>query len=158
MFMTIPTSKLSRTDISDVEQWKTCLNDIRGKIMSSVQDLLLPLEIDDQIPLLLVDPAYHANIGDVVISYGELVLIERLGFKNHAECSIWCSVSMSPNCSAFENFKSGSGLAFFQGGGNWGDLWGFKSDLQKKRLKAFVDLTKKGYTVVGKLFLFYRKL
>ena len=38
--------------------------------------------------LLLVDPAYHGNIGDNLIAYGELVLMERLGFTNHTECNI----------------------------------------------------------------------
>ena len=39
-------------------------------------------------PLLLVDPAYHGNVGDNLIAYGELVLMERLGFANHTECHI----------------------------------------------------------------------
>ena len=77
-------------------------------------------------PLLLVDPAYHGNVGDNLIAYGELVLMERLGFTNHTECHIIQSQGFSQSCNNFSHLASG-GLAWWQGGGNWGDLWDRKS-------------------------------
>ena len=72
--------------------------------------------------LLLVDPAYHGNVGDNLIAYGELVLMERLGFTNHTECHILQSQGLSQSCDNFSHFDNG-GLAWWQGGGNWGDLY-----------------------------------
>ena len=71
---------------------------------------------------LLVDPAYHGNVGDNLIAYGELVLMERLGFTNHTECHIHQSQGFSQSCSNFSHLDNG-GMAWWQGGGNWGDLW-----------------------------------
>ena len=76
--------------------------------------------------LLLVDPAYHGNVGDNLISYGQLVLMERLGFNNHTECNIIQSQALSRNCDNFSHLENG-GLAWWHGGGNWGDLWDRKS-------------------------------
>lgn len=39
-------------------------------------------------PLLLIDPAYGGNVGDNLIAYGELNLMERLGVVNHTECNV----------------------------------------------------------------------
>ena len=75
--------------------------------------------------LLLVDPAYHANVGDNLIAYGELILMERLGFTNHTECNIIQSAGLSQNCNDFGHLDNG-GLAWWHGGGNWGDLWNRK--------------------------------
>ena len=71
---------------------------------------------------LLVDPAYHGNIGDNLIAYGELVLMERLGLTNHTECNVKQSQGLSQSCNNFSHIDSG-GLAWWQGGGNWGDLY-----------------------------------
>ena len=72
--------------------------------------------------LLLIDPAYHGNVGDNLIAYGELVLMERLGFTNYTECHILQSQGLSQNCDNFGHLANG-GLAWWQGGGNWGDLY-----------------------------------
>ena len=76
--------------------------------------------------LLLIDPAYHGNVGDNLIAYGELVLMERLGFTNHTECHILQSQGLSRNCNNFSHLGDG-GLAWWHGGGNWGDLWDRKA-------------------------------
>ena len=73
-------------------------------------------------PLLLIDPAYGVNVGDNLIAYGELVLMERLGFTNHTECNIIQSQGLSRSCDNFSHFENG-GLAWWHGGGNWGDLY-----------------------------------
>ena len=73
-------------------------------------------------PLLLIDPAYSFNVGDSLIVYGELVLMERLGYSNHTECNIFQSQGFSRNCENFTHLPDG-GMAWWHGGGNWGDLW-----------------------------------
>ena len=84
----------------------------------------------DQVPanspaLLLVDPAYHGNIGDNLIAYGELVLLERLGLTNHTECHIIQSQELSQSCDNFSHIDNG-GLAWWHGGGNWGDIYSWE--------------------------------
>ena len=120
-------------------------------------------------PALLIDPSYHSNIGDSLITYGELVLLERMGYMNHTECSIKQSNGRSKECGDFASFPNG-GLALWQGkmiklkpmqievsndliiftskgGGNWGDLWFGNQRL--RRLWSFIQLAKKGRTIIG---------
>ena len=69
-------------------------------------------------PVILIDPAYHANIGDVFISYGELVFIERMGYLNHTECGVLSSHAgaglINQKCGNFSQFPNG-GLALWHG-------------------------------------------
>ena len=63
---------------------------------------------------LQVDPAYHRNIGDTLISYGELVLMEKMGYLNHTECGNHQSKGKNKNCGDFSSIKNG-GLVLVQG-------------------------------------------
>ena len=65
-------------------------------------------------PVLLIDPAYHENLGDSLISYGEVILMERMGYMNHTECSILSSRGRSKKCDDFSSFPDG-GLALWHG-------------------------------------------
>ena len=65
-------------------------------------------------PALLVDPSYHGNVGDSLIAYGELVLLERMGYMNHTECGIVQSGGRNAWCGNFSSFEDG-GLALWQG-------------------------------------------
>ena len=82
-----------------------------------------------------------------MIAYGELVLIERMGFLNHTECHIIASQEFSKSCENFSHVPNG-GLAMWHGGGNWGDLWSRK-DLTLRRMDTFVQLLKKEKTIIG---------
>ena len=115
--------------------------------MESVRSNLLSENLHSRIPLLLVDAAYHSNYGDTLISYGEKVLIERLGFKNSTECGIRASMNKNQACQNFSTFENGPGVAFWHGGGNWGDLWGYQKHL--KRMETMTELVLKGYNVIG---------
>ena len=133
--------------------WLTCIHDIQENIMDSVRKNLAPENVKSGIPLLMVDPAYHANLGDVLISYGEKVLIERLGFMNHTECGIASSVGKNHKCKAgengtwFQSFQNGPGVAFWHGGGNWGDL--YFNPPNPVRMQTITELALKGYNVIG---------
>jgi len=98
-------------------------------------------------PLLLIDPAYGGNVGDNLIAYGEVVLMERMGFMNHTECNIIQSQGFSKNCENFTHIPDG-GLAWWHGGGNWGDLWSRES-ITLRRMRSFIQLAKKNKTVIG---------
>ena len=98
------------------ERWKTCIYEMQDKILTEMHGVLEKAQVDYDIPLVYVDPAYHGNLGDVFITYGALVLVERLGFRHHTECGIYQSWSKNYPCRRFENFPNGTGLAFFHGG------------------------------------------
>ena len=66
---------------------------------------------------------------------------------NHTECSVLQSGGLSEDCNSFSQVPDG-GLAFWQGGGNWGDLWD-RERLSLWRMKSFTQLLKKGITVIG---------
>ena len=84
-------------------------------IMNRLSDKLNPPDImKSESPALLIDPSYHANVGDTLISYGELILIERSGFLNHTECGILQSIGVNQKCGTFSQFPNG-GLAFWNG-------------------------------------------
>ena len=108
---------------SDRELWQSCIHDIQNSIIDRLSDVLQVEKMkDNSPPILLIDPAYGINVGDNLIAYGELVLMERLGFSNHTECNIIQSQGFSRNCDNFTHLPDG-GLAWWHGGGNWGDLW-----------------------------------
>ena len=98
-------------------------------------------------PVLLIDPAYGGNVGDNLIAYGELVLLERMGFVNHTECSVIASLGKSQSCGDY-NWAPEGGLVMWHGGGNWGDLWA-RQGLTLPRMNSFVTLVKKSRTVIG---------
>ena len=97
--------------------------------------------------ILLVDPAYHGNVGDNLIALGEIILMERMGFINHTECNVLQSGGRSKDCGNFSYIQDG-GLAMWHGGGNWGDLW--SEDPTLKPMTSFIDLLRKGKTIIGK--------
>eukprot|EP00091_Calanus_sinicus_P010428 TRINITY_DN24257_c0_g1_i1.p1 TRINITY_DN24257_c0_g1~~TRINITY_DN24257_c0_g1_i1.p1 ORF type:complete len:156 (+),score=23.63 TRINITY_DN24257_c0_g1_i1:312-779(+) len=126
------------------QNWLQCIDDIQEDIMGRLSDHLSnPALVNHPTPLLLIDPAYGINVGDNMIAYGELVLIERMGFMNHTECKVIQSRGgVSEPCGNFSHIPGG-GMAFWHGGGNWGDLWN-RPALALPRMKTFLQLVKKG--------------
>merc|ERR1711892_869105 len=130
------------------ENWLQCIDDIQENIIGKLSDHRNnPAILSHSTPLLLIDPAYHGNVGDNLIAYGELVLMERMGFLNHTECHIIQSQIMSKFCDNFTHIEDG-GMAWWHGGGNWGDLWD-RQALTLRRMRSFIQLVNKGKTVIG---------
>ena len=122
-----------------------------GFIFSQLSDQLNDPKLKEHpSPLLLIDPAYDVNVGDNLISLGEIILMERMGFLNHTECHIMQSIGKSKDCGKFQHVQDG-GLAFWQGGGNWGDLWE-REILSLRRMDSFIELLRKGKTIIGKKY------
>jgi len=115
-----------------------CLSDVRQNIL----DVYSPL-LEGFRDITIVDPAYHFNVGDNMISYAEFLLVSNLG---HAcsECGLEQSSGMNNRCD-FQALETSS-LALWHGGGNWGDLY---PKVHSARLRSFIDLRNKNVTVVG---------
>ena len=123
--------------------------------LSQLSDQMMDPELQKH-SVLLVDPAYHGNIGDNLIALGEIIFIEKMGFKNHTECGIFQSLGRSKSCGKFEHIQDGAGLVMWHGGGNWGDLWG--GDFTRKRMNSFIDLLRKQKTIIGREEIFLRNV
>jgi len=134
---------------SDREVWKKCIHDIQDSIIDRLSDVIKEVDpmTGNSPPLLLIDPSYTFNIGDSLIVYGELVLMERLGYSNHTECHILQSMGRSRNCGDFSHLADG-GMAWWTGGGNWGDLC-CREAFTIRRMRSFTQLVLKGKTVIG---------
>jgi len=110
------------------------------------------------------DPAYHRNVGDHMITLGELALLERKGFGSGTvmsgsgpgkygaalQCKYCQSGSFVRGCDEVLEKANPSvvarQVAMWHGGGNWGDLW---RAAHVPRLDSFPALLRKNYTVVG---------
>merc|ERR1719206_548906 len=145
----LPIQDIWQGPISNAKQnWLQCIDDIQESIMRRLSDVLTNHEIlNHPSPLLLIDPAYGGNVGDNLIAYGEVVLMERMGYLNHTECNVIQSQGLSKSCANYTDVADG-GLAWWHGGGNWGDLWS-REGLTLKRMRSFIQLAKKGKTVMG---------
>ena len=107
-----------------------------------------------QLTALLVDPAYHRNVGDHMITLGELVFLERYynltneqvvqcGYAQHEGFVQTCIGHLADLAPTADNEQR---VALWHGGGNWGDLW---RRTQEHRIPSFGKLVAKGYSVVG---------
>jgi exopolysaccharide biosynthesis predicted pyruvyltransferase EpsI/drug/metabolite transporter (DMT)-like permease len=118
---------------------RTCLNDIRRQILAIFSPVLLPITGK----LILIDPAYHSNIGDNMLAYGEFQLLRALK-KPYEECGVIQSNGKNQACN-FNQFGPND-AALWHAGGNWGDVW---RSVHDERLKSFPVLMDRNVTVVG---------
>ena len=91
-------------------------------------------------PVLYVDPAYHANFGDNMITMGTLSLLHR--FANEV---VVCKGPQGGDVDCkWEDYRDA--LVVYHGGGNWGDVWDVHTERRKKILAA---ACRHNLTVVG---------
>ena len=123
----------------------SCIQAIRGRHMHELKDVFTnPAHTAH--PILLVDPAQHNNVGDVLIVEGEKALAIEFGWgeRNIHECCVQQARS-GPACKAA--VRNGSyRLAMWHGGGNWGDLY---YGVQLGRIASLRYLLDAGMAVVG---------
>lgn len=126
-----------------VQHRHKCLSFIRKRHFQ----LLGPLIIQGE-HVLLVDPAYHANVGDHMLTVGEQVFLKT--FSNQwQECDYVQANKQAPPCTsviASSLSSTNNKLAMWHAGGNWGDLWRIA---QTKRMDSFRPLLRKNYTILG---------
>lgn len=99
--------------------------------------------------VLLVDPAYHKNVGDHMLTLGELTFLKSIGFPDDAiaQCSYLQGGSHLPACRdvLVEPFPVPT-IALWHAGGNWGDIW---KEVHVLRSDSFRDLLKANLTVIS---------
>ena len=118
---------------------------------------------------VLVDPAYHANVGDHMISVAEQVYLQRhhlqppppntesssssteMRIPRIDECSYFQAGPWAEPCSdvltrTTTTTTTDPKFAFWHGGGNWGDLWDTIHDV---RTTSMTLLLQQNYTILG---------
>ena len=97
--------------------------------------------------IFLIDPNIRRNVGDNLITYGELVFLDSLGYKDYRECGIAMGEFAPCDFSHFNDENVDMGI--WQGGGNWGNLYKIKQKRQTRRLESLVEIAKRGKKVLG---------
>ena len=96
--------------------------------------------------ILLIDPNIRRNVGDNLITYGELVFLDSLGYKDYKECGI-AAMGEFALCD-FSHFNDENvDMGIWQGGGNWGNLYN-QNKRQTRRLESLVKIAKRGKKVL----------
>jgi exopolysaccharide biosynthesis predicted pyruvyltransferase EpsI len=125
-----------------------CIEKIRQRQSATLGPFM---DASDNRRVLLVDPAYHRNVGDHMITLGELEFIKRLGYatERQSQCHLVQAGEFVPDCNGVINQQNpaqvAQPLALWHGGGNWGDIW----DMQGPRIDSFVPLLENNFTIVS---------
>mmetsp|Transcript_6244 Transcript_6244/g.12838 ORF Transcript_6244/g.12838 Transcript_6244/m.12838 type:complete len:529 (+) Transcript_6244:135-1721(+) len=143
---------------SDLPAWQQnrykCLQNIRQRqdqVMQQIQQ-------QQHVEVVLIDPAYHANVGDHMISVAEQSFLQKL--QQHQseqtimkECSYFQAGPWAPPCSQLLKASrtlpattTSKKLAVWHGGGNWGDLW---DTIHHLRTQSMTLLLQYNYIIWG---------
>jgi exopolysaccharide biosynthesis predicted pyruvyltransferase EpsI len=134
---------------SGVYKRHQCIEKIRQRHSATLGPFM---DASDNRRVLLVDPAYHRNVGDHMITLGELEFIKRLGYaaETQSQCHYVQASKFVPDCNvSIDELNSAQvpqPLALWHGGGNWGDIWGH---MQVHRIDSFVPLLENNFTIVS---------
>lgn len=126
--------------------WLRCIRQIETRQVDVLSDIL-SRKHNKKYPLLLIDPAYHDNIGDNLQVLGELKYFIKFGWGANTinTCNIAQGDGRIRSCHDFSNFTK-SRVAIWHAGGNWGNMW---SKIQHKRLESFKFLLKQNKTIIS---------
>ena len=94
------------SDHSSANLWLSCYRQIQNQQIDTLKPILTNPDLQNK-GILLIDPAYHANVGDTLLAYGEVQFLKKFGYGQTQiyECNIQQSLRASENCNDFSNFK-----------------------------------------------------
>jgi exopolysaccharide biosynthesis predicted pyruvyltransferase EpsI len=142
------------TKESGIYKRHQCIEKIRERQSAALGPFM---DASDNRRVLLVDPAYHRNVGDHMITLGELEFMKRLGYaaNTQSQCHYVQAGEFVPHCDVViyqpNPAQAVQPLALWHGGGNWGDIW----DMQGPRIDSFVPLLEHNFTIVSMPQSFY---
>jgi exopolysaccharide biosynthesis predicted pyruvyltransferase EpsI len=99
--------------------------------------------------VLLVDPAYHANVGDHMLTLGELEFLQRPMQQPTPidQCYYVQAGGFYPVCTdVYTDSTDQPKLALWHAGGNWGDLWRVA---QEVRMPSFRTILQHHYRLLA---------
>jgi exopolysaccharide biosynthesis predicted pyruvyltransferase EpsI len=144
-----PPEPISLFDSSSpaVLQRHKCIQAIRERHV----DILGPMmTTTTQDPPLLVNPAYHGNVGDTMLTMGEIGFLQKtMNLGVPLQCHYNQAKGFYRSCAEImierDNQERNNKLALWHAGGNWGDLY----EMQVKRIDSFKPLLQHNYTIIG---------
>jgi exopolysaccharide biosynthesis predicted pyruvyltransferase EpsI len=147
------TIRLHDTDAPHIKKRHQCIEAIRKRQIDLIGDYVRQYDFPSRQKALLVNPAYHANVGDHMITLGEIEFLRRVGVEvpnKMRQCGQFWQ-SLIPDCEKqrwwTNNEHQFHGMpALLHGGGNWGDLWRRNQDL---RISSLETLLRKNFTIVS---------
>ena len=124
-----------------------CIERIRVRHNKTIGKLIRQQQQQQREKDILVDPAYHGNLGDTLLTQGEQTFFKHFNFQPK-ECQfVQCGKKCAVKCKQmFGQSGFGPKLAFWHAGGNWGDLW---PSAQKARVHSMRQLLQHNFTVIG---------
>ena len=148
-----PKIELFETDNPRIRKRHQCIAKIRERLHQKLGPHVQKFA-HVQRPALIVDPSFHANVGDSMLTYGEIEFLRSFGFVEHGSvqfCGSAQSMNWIKDCGLFLKEKDpkqvlAGSIAYYNANGNWGDLYHF---IQKKRMKNFKSLLEANYSVVS---------
>jgi exopolysaccharide biosynthesis predicted pyruvyltransferase EpsI len=124
------TISLHCSNIPAIKKRHQCIAAIRERQMNLIGHLFRAANDTRGRKALLVNPAYHANVGDHMITLGEIEFLRRVGIKvpEDFEQSEQKWQNLLPNCEKTNWWEDDTYNAYgvpslLHGGDNWGDLW-----------------------------------
>ena len=142
--------RLHETQSSSIKKRHQCIEAIRDR-HNKVADLLKPSlsqavnngssEFNHKV--ILFDPAYHANVGDHMLTLGEMVFLRGLGVHPMDEV-LQCGPNYQKVVAHCDNLKWWNDPTMIlpgltHAGGNWGDLWPSHNKLRNQVIKKCVE-------------------
>jgi exopolysaccharide biosynthesis predicted pyruvyltransferase EpsI len=144
-------TELFETDNAGIRKRHECIAKIRERTLLQLGPHIQTYSTNPS-PALLVDPAFHPNVGDNMIYVGEREFIKSLGFSDASIeiCSYRQAVDYAKKCwthlEELKPGKTGQAVAYWHGGGNWGDLYPFTNG---GRISSFEGLLGANYSVLS---------
>jgi exopolysaccharide biosynthesis predicted pyruvyltransferase EpsI len=135
-----------------VRQRHSCIQGIRERHEKDLGTFLFGSSDDGSNSVewrtLLVDPAYHTNVGDHMLTLGELAFFKKHANARTEQCHHMQSEHFFPPCDDVmtQRTSSSSQLALWHAGGNWGDLWW---DVHGLRIKSFERYLRHDFKIVS---------
>ena len=148
-FRVVPTeTSMHGLELFSTSNYLNCIQAIRKRQVETVRDIFGQPHFLQQ-PIILVDPAQHGNIGDVMIAHGERQFASTFGWGSSSilECSL-LQARTEPRCTEFVltmKEVAPEALVMWQGGGNWGDRY----KQQDHRLEHFGSFLRADATIVS---------
>ena len=138
-----------------VLQRHQCLKAVRKKHLHTFKTLIRTETTSTNNPtVVLIDPSYHPNVGDHMLTLGELKLLENISQLQFPtiQCHYSQAQSFVPGCNEIldhigREFKTHKKkIALWHAGGNWGDLW---SEVQDYRIPSFKTILNHGFDILS---------
>eukprot|EP00980_Cylindrotheca_fusiformis_P021232 scaffold8161_cov111-Cylindrotheca_fusiformis.AAC.9 len=135
-----------------------CIAAVRTRQEAFFQEFFVDNSGPSPQEVLLVDPAYHSNVGDVMLTIGELQLVQgTMKQRPPKQCHYVQAKNFYPPCDSTASVLGGSNqqqqqqqpqqrLALWHAGGNWGDLWRSAQDV---RIPSFRTLLQNNFQIVS---------